>query len=64
MINNEHLYNWSIKNGDYHRQNGDYDKLYHKGKKKDKIVRTLLWLGAAFLTYQVFFKVLAYAAGK
>lgn len=63
-MNNNQLYNWTVSHGDYHRQHGDYDKLYQKGKKRDKLLRALIWMGAAFVTYVVFFKVLAYAAGK
>jgi hypothetical protein len=58
------LYNWSIKSGDYEHRNGDYDKLYKKGIKRDKIMRFAIWIGAGFLTYIVFFKVLAYAAAR
>ncbi len=58
------LYNWSIKSGDYERQNGDYDKLYKKGIKRDKFMRLAIWIGAGFLTYIIFFKVLAYAATR
>ncbi|MBP7543281.1 MAG: hypothetical protein KA747_06730 [Ignavibacteriaceae bacterium] len=63
-MNNNSLYNWTIKNGDYIRQNGEYDKLYKKGIKRDKIMRFAIWIGAGFLTYIVFFKVLAYAAAR
>ncbi len=63
-MHNEHLYKWSVKSGDYHRQNGDYDKLYHKGKKREKMMRFLMWTGAALVTWMLFLKVLAYAASK
>jgi hypothetical protein len=53
-----------VKSGDFKGHTGDYDKLYKKGKKRDKLVNTLLWIGAGFLTYIVFFKVLAYAAAR
>ncbi|MBK6680067.1 MAG: hypothetical protein IPI12_02445 [Ignavibacteriales bacterium] len=61
---NHNVYNWSVKSGDFKGHTGDYDKLYKKGKKRDKLVNTLLWIGAGFLTYIVFFKVLAYAAAR
>lgn len=63
-MENNHVYNWTVKSGDYQNRSGDYDKLYKKGIKRDKIKRTLIWLGVGFLTYIVFFKVLAYAAAK
>jgi hypothetical protein len=63
-MENHHVYNWTVKSGDYQSRSGDYDKLYHEGRKKEKIKRTLIWLCAGFLTYIVFFKVLAYTAAK
>ncbi len=63
-MENNNVYNWTVKSGDYQNRSGDYDKLYHRGKKRDRLMRTLIWLGAGFITYIVFFKVLAYAAAK
>lgn len=64
MMTENSYYNWNAKSGDYHRTNADYDKLYVKGKKRERALRFLLWMGAAFVTYTVFIKVLAYAASK
>lgn len=63
-MTNDQLYNWTITKGDYHRKNGEYDKLYQKGRKRDRMIRALIWMGSASLTYIVFFKVLAFAAAK
>jgi len=64
MMTENSYYNWNIRRGDYHRSNAEYDELYVKGKKRDRAVRFLLWMGAAFVTWSVFMKVLAYAASK
>ena len=58
------MYNWTVKNGDYQNRSGDYDKLYRKGIKREKIMRILIWLGVGLLTCIVFFKVLAYIAAN
>ena len=58
------MYNWTVKNGDYQNRSGDYDKLYRKGIKREKIMRILIWLGVGLLTCIVFFNVLAYIAAK
>ncbi|MBN8546803.1 MAG: hypothetical protein J0L60_11800 [Ignavibacteria bacterium] len=63
MQNNDYQ-NWTITSGDYNHNNSDYNKLYRKGRRREKLVKTMLWIGAAFLAYEVFYKVLAYAAGK
>jgi hypothetical protein len=62
MITQNSYYNWNIKNGDYFRQNNDYDKLYVQGRKRDNKVKTVLWLGAALVTCLVFLQILVYAA--
>ncbi|MBK7266490.1 MAG: hypothetical protein IPI12_09175 [Ignavibacteriales bacterium] len=54
-------YRWDIKKGDYTRD-ADYDRLYFKGKKREKIYRAAMWLGVAVIVSQVFLKVLAYAS--
>ncbi len=64
MMTENSYYNWNAKSGDYYRANADYDELYVKGKKREKLFRFLLWTGAAFITFSVFMKVLAYAATK
>jgi len=64
MMTENSYYNWNAKSGDYYRKNLDYDKLYVKGKKREKLFRFLLWTGAAFITFSLFMKVLAYAATK
>jgi hypothetical protein len=63
-MQNKNFSNWSVHSGDYHRKDGDYDKLYHQGKKRAKMKRFLLWTGAVFLSFFVLFKVLAYAAAN
>ncbi|MBK7867963.1 MAG: hypothetical protein IPJ75_13865 [Ignavibacteriales bacterium] len=50
---------WDIKKGDYSRD-VDYDRLYFRGKKREKVFRAAVWLGAAVVVSQVFLKVLAY----
>lgn len=64
MMNENSYYKWNVKKGDYIRKNGDYDKLYQRGLKRDKVVRALTWFGAASVSMLVFMKVLAYAAMK
>jgi len=60
----KNIQNWSINCGDYQPRHEDYGKLYQKGKKRDKFLRALIWMGAAFVAYIVFIKVLAYAAWR
>lgn len=64
MMTENSYYNWNVKSGDYHRANADYDALYVKGKKRDKVIRAFLWGAIALVTSQVFMKILAYAASK
>lgn len=64
MMSENSYYKWNVQKGDYIRKNGDYDKLYHRGLKRDRIVRALTWVGAASVSLLVFMKILAYAAWK
>ncbi|GJQ33729.1 MAG: hypothetical protein HBSAPP04_25680 [Ignavibacteriaceae bacterium] len=55
---------WDITQGDFYRSPRDYDKLYKKHQKRDRIVALTVWLAVAYFTGVIFFKVLAYAAAK
>jgi len=55
-------YNWDVKSGDYIADNSEYDKLYLKNRKREKLVRKLTWLGVASVSLLVFMKILSYAA--
>ena len=52
---------WSIENGDY-RSTGEYDSLYFKRKKQEKLFRNVIWLGVAIVVSQIFLKILAYTS--
>ncbi|KAB2908694.1 MAG: hypothetical protein LC102_02965 [Ignavibacteriales bacterium] len=64
MTSEKQFYNWTIDSGDYYRQNSDYDKLYAAGKKKEKIIRNLLWGGSAVIATVVFFFLLSIVGYK
>ncbi len=55
---------WDISQGDFYRSPRDYDKLYKKHQKRERIVAFAVWTAIAFIAGMVFFKVLAYAAAK
>ena len=52
---------WDIGCGDFTRDT-EYDKFYVKSKKKEKIFRSFVWLGAAAVVALFFMRVLAYAS--
>jgi hypothetical protein len=62
MLTQKSYYNWNIKQGDYHRRNGDYDEAYVQGRKRDTKIKKVLWFGAALVTCLVFLQILVYAA--
>ncbi|GAB1349444.1 hypothetical protein MASR1M107_16580 [Ignavibacteriales bacterium] len=64
MMNENSYYKWNVKKGDYITDNSEYDKLYLKNRKREKIIRGVSWLGAASVSLLLFMKVLAYAAMK
>ncbi len=51
---NKNYFNWDVKTGDYLRDE-EYDKLYLKNKKHEKLVRVLSWLGAASVVVAAYF---------
>jgi len=61
-LNKNSYYNWDVKSGDYIADNSEYDKLYLKNRKKEKLVRRFAWLGVASLSLLLFLKILSYAA--
>lgn len=54
-------YGWSIEKGDF-RSTGEYDSLYYKRKKQEKLFRNVIWLGVAIVVSQIFLKILAYTS--
>ncbi|GAB1350929.1 hypothetical protein MASR1M107_31440 [Ignavibacteriales bacterium] len=54
-------YRWNIKHGDYNSA-GEYDNLYFKRKKQEKLFRNVVWLGVAIVISQIFLKIFAYAS--
>lgn len=46
-------YRWNIKHGDYNSA-GEYDSLYFKRKKQEKLFRNVVWLGVAIVISQIF----------
>lgn len=52
---------WAITDGDY-RRDTEYDEFYIRSKKKEKIFRGFIWLGAVAVIALFFTRVLAFAS--
>ncbi len=53
-MNNKNYFNWDVKTGDYLRDE-DYDKLYLKNKKHEKLVKAATIFGAIAVISTLFF---------
>jgi hypothetical protein len=54
--------NWDISKGDYRSENVEYDELYRKGIKRDKVVRNAIWFSTAIVTLTIYINILSYFA--
>lgn len=56
-MNDKNFYNWDVKTGDYLRDE-EYDKLYLKHRKHEKLVRNATLFGAVLAVASLFFIVM------